>query len=192
MTIHEDEISPESVPIKIAFAEDESIIRKSMVRILESHPMITVVQECKNGSELVDYVRNNLVDVIVTDMRMPKMGGIAATQLIKSENPNARIITYSNQVEQVFKDEAYLSGASAFLPKHAHPNELINHIERIHRGEPLQERDKMIASIRKKSVNIDFYPDQLSDEELAIICLREQGNSPCQLDCNYCQKKTAP
>lgn len=103
--------------IKIMIADDQTMIRESLKIIVGSNPDFEVVSLAGNGEEVLDYLKNHSVDVILMDIRMPKMDGVTCTKLVKKYYPNIRVIVLTT-----FDDDEYIYnslkfGASGYLLK---------------------------------------------------------------------------
>lgn len=103
--------------IKVILADDHEMVRRGFCRIIEREGDILIMGEASNGQEVVELARKNHPDIILMDVNMPVMGGIEATQIIKSEMPHIRIIGLSlHESEEVAKNMQN-AGATAYLKK---------------------------------------------------------------------------
>ncbi|MGZ4019939.1 MAG: response regulator, partial [Flavisolibacter sp.] len=84
-----------SSPITIVLADDHEIFRDGFKAMLKKQPSVELLGEAADGEELVALVRNLRPEVVVTDIKMPKMDGLQATKLIAKEFPNIGIIALS-------------------------------------------------------------------------------------------------
>ena len=114
--------------LRLAIAEDHKIFRKGIILSLQPYKHIQFVAEAGNGQELIDQLNGNCKpDVILMDIRMPGIDGIAATKYIKANYPGIHIICLTMFEDRQFVDEMIRSGANAYLPKNAEPS-LINSV----------------------------------------------------------------
>ncbi|QUH01213.1 response regulator transcription factor [Saccharopolyspora erythraea] len=122
---------------RILLAEDEQIVRAGLRKILESAGDITVIAEAGDGAEAVTGVRRHAPDVVVMDIQMPRLDGLAATRQITSlpAPPKILILTMFDFDANVYS--AIEAGASGFLLKDARPEELINAIRVIAEGDAM-------------------------------------------------------
>jgi DNA-binding NarL/FixJ family response regulator len=117
-------------PVRILIADDQALVRAGLATLLDSQPGLTVVGQAGTGEEAVHLARKVTPDVVLMDIRMPVLDGLAATRRILSRPaaPGARpvrvvVLTTYDLDEYVY--EALRAGASGFLLKHAPPEELL-------------------------------------------------------------------
>jgi DNA-binding NarL/FixJ family response regulator len=117
-------------PVRILIADDQALVRAGLATLLDSQPGLTVVGQAGTGEEAVHLARKVAPDVVLMDIRMPVLDGLAATRRILSAPaaPGARqvrvvVLTTYDLDEYVY--EALRAGASGFLLKHAPPEELL-------------------------------------------------------------------
>ena len=124
--------------IRVVIADDQQLVRAGFRRILESEDGIDVVAEAADGIEAVEAVHRHDPDLVVMDIRMPKLDGIEATRrLLREERRRTRvlILTTFDLDEYVFK--ALSAGASGFLLKDAPPEQLVTATRVVAAGEAL-------------------------------------------------------
>jgi DNA-binding NarL/FixJ family response regulator len=128
-----------NAPIKVLLADDEGLVRSGFKLLLDLEDDITVVGEATTGAEAVERTRATRPDVVLMDIRMPKLDGIqAATQIAQTrglEQVRVLILTTYDTDANVF--EALQAGASGFLLKDAGPAELLHAIRVIAAGDAL-------------------------------------------------------
>ena len=122
-------------PIRVLVVDDHLVVRKGIRALLATEPGIEVVGEAGDGAEAVAQAAELQPDVILMDLVMPQMDGIAAIQRILTEQPNARILvlTSFDADDKVFP--AIRAGALGYTLKDFGPAELVRAIQRVHRGE---------------------------------------------------------
>ncbi|GGK85072.1 response regulator [Streptomyces flaveus] len=125
--------------IRVLLADDQALVRVSFRMIIESEPDLEVVGEAATGEEAVRLARSTLADVVLMDIRMPDMDGLAATGAITADDDLAGvrvlILTTFEADEYVF--QALRAGASGFLGKGVEPTGLLDAIRLVARGEAL-------------------------------------------------------
>ncbi|MEV4543276.1 response regulator transcription factor [Micromonospora echinaurantiaca] len=128
-----------TAPIKVLLADDEGLVRSGFKVLLDLEDDITVVGEATNGAEAVERARATRPDVVLMDIRMPRLDGIQATTQITAthglEQVRVLILTTYDTDEYVF--EALQAGASGFLLKDAGPAELLHAIRVVAAGDAL-------------------------------------------------------
>ncbi|WP_147943162.1 response regulator transcription factor [Microbispora sp. CSR-4] len=129
----------EAAPIKVLIADDERLVRSGFKVLLDIEDDITVVGEATDGAEAVERARATRPDVVLMDIRMPRLDGIQATARISEtrglEQVRVLILTTYDTDEYVF--DALQAGASGFLLKDAGPAELLHAIRVIAAGDAL-------------------------------------------------------
>jgi NarL family two-component system response regulator LiaR len=124
-----------SRPIRVLVVDDHLVVRRGIRSLLETEPAIEVVGEAADGVEAVDKVARLQPDVILMDIVMPKMDGIAAISRIMADQPAAHILVLTSYEADDKVFPAIRAGALGYTLKDFGPAELIRAIERIHRGE---------------------------------------------------------
>jgi DNA-binding NarL/FixJ family response regulator len=126
-------------PIRVLVADDEPLLRASFAMLIDATPGMCVVGRAATGHEAVALARTTRADVVLMDIRMPELDGLAATRQIGADPDLAGvrvlILTTFEIDEYVF--EALRGGASGFLGKSAEPEELLAAIRVVHRGDAL-------------------------------------------------------
>ncbi|HEX6489439.1 MAG TPA: response regulator transcription factor [Candidatus Dormibacteraeota bacterium] len=124
--------------LKIVIADDQALVRAGFRMILESQPDLEVVAEAANGEEAVAATRRHRPDVVLMDVRMPRLNGIEATRRIAAAaagTPKVLILTTFDLDEYVF--EAIRAGADGFLLKDVKPEHLIAAVRQVSDGDAL-------------------------------------------------------
>jgi len=164
-------------PIRILIADDHAIVRKGIAAVLEIVPDIVVVGEATNGQEAVTAVERVQPDVILMDLVMPEMDGIEAIRQITARQPEARILvltTFAGE-DQIFP--AIKAGALGYHLKDSNPEELVQAIREVYRGEsslhPIIAR-KVLDELSRPSDRPPT-PDPLTPREVEVLRLVAQG-----------------
>ncbi|GLY98676.1 response regulator transcription factor [Actinoplanes sp. NBRC 103695] len=124
---------------RVLMADDQVKIRQTLATVINSEPDLTVVGEVDDGAEAVLRAHRTKPDVILMDVRMPRVDGLEATRRICADPAltGTRVLVLSMFELDEYVYGALSAGASGFLLKDAHPEELIEAIRRTHRGESL-------------------------------------------------------
>jgi DNA-binding NarL/FixJ family response regulator len=143
--------------IKVLIADDQAMVRAGLRLILESRPDMEVVAEAADGEEAVAAAGRHLPDVVLMDVRMPRLDGIEATRQIISELRSTRVLvlTTFDVDEYVFK--ALQAGASGFLLKESSPEQLISAIQLVAGGDAL-----VMPSHTRRLIEAHYRPSGLA------------------------------
>lgn len=122
-------------PVKVLVVDDHTLFRKGIINLLQQQSGIEVVGEAKDGREGIALAKQLLPDIILMDVQMPECNGIQATEAIRQEFPDIRIImlTVSEQDEDLFS--AIKAGARGYLLKSVEPDHLLKAIDLLMKGE---------------------------------------------------------
>ncbi len=167
--------------IKVLLVDDHQVVRQGLRTFLELHNDIAVTGEAADGQTAVELAANLKPDVILMDLVMPRLDGIAATARIKAAEPGIQIIALTSFAEDDKVIPAIRAGASSYLLKDVSPDALVQAIRAVHRGEtPLhpEAARKLMEQVRS---GVSTAPDQLTARELDVIRLVGQGKSNSEI-----------
>ncbi|PJE96302.1 DNA-binding response regulator [Streptomyces carminius] len=125
--------------VRVMLVDDQALLRTGFRMVLDAQPDMTVVAEASDGAEALERLRAAAVDVVLMDVRMPRLDGVEATRRIRERgeggpgNPRVLILTTFDLDEYAFS--ALRAGASGFLLKDVPPNELLGAIRAVHSGD---------------------------------------------------------
>jgi NarL family two-component system response regulator LiaR len=165
--------------IRVLIVDDHTIVRKGIRALLAEIEGIEVVGEADNGQEAIAQADTLHPDVILMDLAMPKMDGIEATRQIKASQPESRILVMTSFAADDKVFPAIKAGALGYLLKESAPEDLVQAIRQIHRGE--SSLHPTIA--RKVLQEITHPPDRpptpnpLTEREAEVLRLVAQGLS---------------
>lgn len=120
--------------IRILLVDDQSIIRQGLKALLELHPDLQVVGTAKNGQTAIEQVEALQPDVVLIDILMPEMDGVAATQIIAQRFPETKVLVLSGYDDDEYIADALRAGAKGYLLKDTPAEELANAILSVHKG----------------------------------------------------------
>jgi len=150
------------VTIRVGLADDQALVRAGFRMIVESQPGMEVTGEAADGQEAIELVRRDRPDVILMDIRMPRVDGIEATRQVAGTTRVVILTTYELD-EYVF--DALAAGASGFLLKAAPPEDLIRAIQVVAAGNALLDPSvtkRLIAEFAKRPEPSLKRPKELS------------------------------
>lgn len=168
--------------IKVMLAEDQNLVRQGLRSLLELSDSVTVVGEVEDGSEVLDGLAECNPDVLLIDIRMPKMTGIEALELMQEKGVTTPAIILTTFDDHQLVLEGMKAGAKGFLLKDVSLDSLVNTIEKVHQGESLvqpaiTERIMKGLSSLATTQELDTPVEELSPKELEVLRLMAGGYS---------------
>lgn len=167
---------------RVVLVDDEPLVRAGLVAIVDSDPGLEVVGEAGDGVEAIELVGGFRPDVVIMDVRMPRLDGLEATRLLvaREESPRVLILTTFDSDDYVF--EALRVGADGFVLKRAQPEELIRAVHTIAGGQALLYPQKIRAMAAQSGRREDLVgATQLSAREQEVLILMARGLSNAEI-----------
>mgnify|MGYP006299916579 CR=1 FL=1 len=169
----------EKAVISVLIADDHAVVRHGVRALIASEPGMVVVAEAGDGVAAVAEARRTQPDVILMDLVMPRKDGVAAIAEIKAANPDAKILVLTSFADDDKVFPAIKKGALGYLLKDSSPEELLQAIRDVDRGEsslhPTIAR-KLIREINQPS-SLPLAAEPLTERELEVLRLVAQGLS---------------
>lgn len=122
-------------PIRLLLVDDQALIRVGFRMVLDAEPDMVVVGEAADGHDAIAQASEQRPDLVLMDIRMPGLDGIAATEAIVGQHPQTRVLVLTTFDLDEYAFGAIRAGASGFLLKDAQRHEMIAAIRAIHRGD---------------------------------------------------------
>lgn len=176
--------------IKLMIVDDHRMIREGIKLMLKNNPEIKLVAEAENGSDAVKYIDDNPtgVDVILMDISMPKLNGIAATKEIKANHKNVKILAITMHLEESYITDMMKAGASGYILKESGKDDLIDAIGKVADGKLYFSSDVSSILVEnmmngQQSVHTKSI---ISDREKEVIKCVTQGMSNAEIGDNLC------
>jgi len=159
--------------INVLIVDDEKLIREGLSIILSSYEDIEVVGTCGNGREALEFIRNNDVDVVLMDIRMPVCDGVLGTKIIKEEFKDVKILILTTFDDKEYIHEALKYGASGYLLKDSSYDLIYEGIKISTKGSLVvhsKVANTIISSVSRNGGSLkEIEKYGLTDKEVAII-----------------------
>ena len=181
--------SAATAPIRVLIADDQELVRAGLRLIIDRAPGLTVAGEAATGGDAVRLAREARADVILMDIRMPGLDGLAATRRITADDSLAGVrVLILTTFEDEYVFEAVRSGAAGFLGKGARPEALIDAIRTVVRGDALLSPSATRSLIARFLTLHDSEPVRaspllatLTDREREVVALVAEGMSNAEI-----------
>jgi two-component system response regulator NreC len=168
--------------IRILLADDHGVVRKGLRYLLQRSQEMEVVGEASDGREAIAKAEELNPDVIIMDIAMPHLNGIAATAQIIKRNPKTGVIILSMYSDETYLVRALTAGAKGYLLKDSAENDLIRAVQAVSQGRPFFSPviaqallDDYMRHLRQRDLE-DSY-DLLTDREKEVLQLLAEGRS---------------
>jgi DNA-binding NarL/FixJ family response regulator len=175
------------VTVRVLVADDQALVRAGFVALLAAQEDVDVIAEAADGEQAVELALRLRPDVVLMDIRMPGLDGLAATRRIAAspELAGVRVVVLTTFELDEYVFEALRSGASGFLVKHTEPSELVRAVRAVAAGEALLSPGVTRRLIAEYAARARPAPDPrtagalaaLTDREREVLALVAQGLS---------------
>jgi len=175
----EQKVSAKKQIIKVLVADDHPVVRKGLQSLLTRPGRLKIVGEACDGDEALRKTRDLKPDVVLMDISMPGMNGLAVTEVLRKEAPNVKVLILSVHSNRDYIFRVIQAGAHGYVSKEAPPAELLQAIESVFEGEPFFSEEiaraalsQFVSSGGKKEPFA-----QLTSREREVLVLIAEGQS---------------
>jgi NarL family two-component system response regulator LiaR len=163
-------------PIRVLIVDDHIVVRSGLGAVLAVSDDMSLVGEAGDGEEAIQLCERLQPDVILMDLVMPKMDGIAATKAIHERWPKVRIIALTSFKEREYVEGVLKVGATSYLLKNVSADELVSAIRRAAAGQPSLSPEAAQVLIQK-AIEPPPPGSDLTDRERGVLALMVEGKS---------------
>jgi DNA-binding NarL/FixJ family response regulator len=187
-------VDEDTKPARLIIADDHALLRSGIRSMLYGEPDLEVVGEAADGAEALELCRRLQPDLVLMDVRMPKMDGLAATRAIKEEFPRTSVVMVTMQEDPDYLFEAVIAGAAGYVLKGATPEQLTDAVRQVLDGEflfnqkltidllrSMADREQSSASPTGVEASEESLSEPLTARETEILRLLAQGQTNPQI-----------
>jgi NarL family two-component system response regulator LiaR len=167
--------------LRILIADDHAIVREGLEAILSTQPDLDLVGTATNGLEAVSLSKELHPDVILIDLVMPQMDGLAAIQSIRADDPQARILVLTSFADDERIFPAIKAGAMGYLLKDTLPHDLLQAIREVAQGKVSLHPEIARRMVREISQPAERLLNTLTEREQETLCLIAEGLSNLEI-----------
>jgi len=169
-----------SKPITVLLVDDHQIVRVGFRRLIETTSDIRVLAEAQSGEESYQLVDDLRPDVIIMDINMPGIGGLEAIGRLRKRNVKEKIIALTVHETEPFPSRVLAAGAQGYLSKRCAPQELIQAIRKVYRGETFVT-NQVMREINKTPGNDEAAINKLTPREFQVFSLLAEGRTAIEI-----------
>ena len=166
--------------IKVLIADDQDIVCEGLKKILESDPEIRVTGIANDGQEALDLIEQDLPDLVLMDLQMPRMNGVQAIRRLRMTHPRLPVLVLTTYMDDKWLFDAIRSGASGYLMKDRPRQELLDAIKGTVAGDAYIDPSvagKVLSNVASSPAKSEDKSYNLTDREQDILNLLAQGMS---------------
>jgi len=169
--------------VRVLIADDQTLFRSGLARLLQEDPRITLVGEAANGREAVEKAAALKADVVLMDLKMPGMDGVESTAKITADQPGVKVLILSTFDADSYVLQALRAGACGYVLKDAQPAAIVSSIMAVLAGERVMAgavANRVLDMLTGASTPKEFY-DGLTAREVEILKLMATGKPNKQI-----------
>jgi DNA-binding NarL/FixJ family response regulator len=170
--------------LRVVLADDQDLVRAGFRVILGTEDGIEVVGEAGDGEQAVELVERLKPDVVLMDVQMPRVDGLEATRRILHRHDDVKVVILTTFDREDYLFEALRAGASGFLLKNASPEDLIESVRIVARGDALLSPEvtrRVIARFNTPVAPAPTRPPELTDREFEVLVELARGASNAEI-----------
>jgi NarL family two-component system response regulator LiaR len=165
-----------TIPIKILLVDDHTVVRSGLSAVLSMQDDFSIVGEASDGEQAVQFCERLSPDVVLMDLLMPKLDGVAATSIIKQRWPQIQVIALTSFKEKEYVEGALKAGASGYLLKNVSADDLVSAVHKAVAGQPSLSPEA--ARVLIQNINQPAQPGyDMTEREKEILSLMVEGFS---------------
>ena len=178
--------------IRVLIVDDHAVVRQGLRAFLQTQDDVEIAGEAADGDEAIRQVRELVPDVVLMDLVMPKLDGIAAIREMRALSPSTKVLVLTSFADDDKVFAAVKAGAAGYLLKDVRPQELGDAIRTVYRGEALLHPTVAAKLMRElsRSGRRQATPDSLTDRAMDVLRLIARGmsNKEIALDLGVAEK----
>ena len=164
--------------VRILLADDHTVVREGVKRILQDVPDLEVVGEATNGQEVLASAEQHTWDVILLDISLSGKNGLETLKQLRRKQTDLPVLMFSIHPEEQYAVRALKAGASGYLTKGCEPNELIEALRKVAHGGKYISATLAERLVDEVSMDSSKLPHELlSDREYQVLCMLASGKS---------------
>jgi NarL family two-component system response regulator LiaR len=168
----------DSKPIRVMIVDDHGMVRRGLVAYLISDPDLEVVAEARDGQEAIQLCEQFQPDVILMDLVMPELSGVAATRIIHNRWPEVQVIALTSFQEKELVQEALQAGAISYLLKNVSGEDLAEAIRASYAGRRMLAKEAVEALIQDDNTAVNIGRDLTLREREVLSYLSKGMTNP--------------
>ena len=173
--------------IRVFLVDDQELVRAGFAMVVDAQPDMRVVGQAGDGAEALAALSVTAADVVLMDVRMPRLDGVEATRRLVARGPGPRVVVLTTFDLDEYAFAALRAGASGFLLKDARPDDLLSAVRTVHRGDAViapSTTRRLVDRVARDLPTAAPGPsplDQLTDRERQVLLEIARGASNAEI-----------